>query len=73
MYPVYVKGDQEQIAPTPRDEVRLRFAGWRRKEEPAPQQPSADETSSDAMTSEAEPPAESSTTRRTKRGNKSSE
>jgi hypothetical protein len=41
MHPVYVKGDQEQVAPTPLDEVRLKFNGWRLKGAPvkAPAQP----------------------------------
>lgn len=66
MYPVYVKDGQEQIAPTPRDEVRLRFTGWQLKDEPA--------NPADAVDAgDGSPPADNpapgeQTTRRGKRG-----
>jgi hypothetical protein len=64
MHPVYVKDGQEQIAPTPRDEVRLRFAGWRLKNSEPPAEPAADSS---------ETPAESSSSRRPRRGSKSTD
>lgn len=39
MHPVYVKDEKEQVAPTPLDEVRLRFNGWRLKGTPVKEPP----------------------------------
>jgi hypothetical protein len=55
-YPVFTKNGQTQIAASPTREVELRYAGWRKRADPAEQPPPADTGTTEDPTEPGEPP-----------------
>jgi hypothetical protein len=57
-YPVYEKNGMTQIAASPAREIELRYAGWRKREDPAKQPAPADSGTPGDQGDAAVPPAQ---------------
>ncbi|MCO6011412.1 hypothetical protein NE236_41330 [Actinoallomurus purpureus] len=60
-YPVYEKDGRTQIAATVGDEVRLKFAGWRKQEPPTPPAAAGSGADSDPAAKQTKRPPKSDT------------